>query len=90
MTFPVDDLRCHVLHSAAEGVRLLLVKYGLLAEPKVRQLDMAFRVQEDAGREKHTELVLSEALSETGVGQMSKFFSLLFLNNIFASHIKPF
>ena len=62
VTFPVDDLWCHVLHSAAEGVRLLLVKYGLLAEPKVCQLDVAFRVQEDAGREKHMESVLSEVL----------------------------
>ena len=41
----IDDLRCHVLHRPTERERLLLVKYRLLAQTKVRQLYVTVGIQ---------------------------------------------
>ena len=60
VTLPVDHLRCHVLNSAAERVRLLLVEDRLLAQAKIRQLDVTLRVQQDAVE--HSDIFQSQAL----------------------------
>lgn len=47
LTAAPDDLRCHVLDGAAEGVSPALSTTELLGETEVCQHDMTFRVKED-------------------------------------------
>lgn len=51
MALPVHHLRGHVLHRPTERIGLLLLKYGLLAQTEICQLNMAFVIQQYATKE---------------------------------------